>query len=56
MNFFADDRATDFTSAMAMTGNTLINNKNSVKKSPKVPMNIATSIMVGLYIDQLEGR
>jgi hypothetical protein len=44
------------TSAIAIAGKNLTKSRNSVKKIPSVPTKIAISIMVGLYISQLEGK
>src|SRR6478736_5506918 len=41
---------------MAIIGRNRQNSKKSVKKRPNVPMNVMTSIQVGWYIAQLEGR
>src|SRR4051794_7348421 len=46
----------DFTSAMATTGRSRQNNRNSVKKRAKLPASIAISMMLGLNSHQLEGR
>jgi hypothetical protein len=46
----------DFNSAKAITGKTREKIRNSVKNKPIVPTKIPTSIYVGEYITQLEGR
>jgi len=45
-----------FNSARAITGNTLANIRKQVKNNPMVPTKIPTSINVGEYIVQLDGR
>ena len=41
---------------MAIAGKNFTNNRTSVKKSPKLPINSPKSHTVGMNIPQLEGR
>jgi hypothetical protein len=51
-----EDFKIDFSSAIAITGNALQNNRKSVKKMPIVPIKIPMSTNVGWNMVQLEGR
>src|SRR5918999_1957578 len=44
-----------FTSAMAITGNCLMNSRNHIENQPKLPSRIDQSTQVGLYVVHCHG-
>src|SRR5918999_1058313 len=44
-----------FTSAMAITGNCLMNSRNHIENQPKLPSRIDQSTQVGLYVVHCQG-
>src|SRR5512138_3751047 len=47
---------TPFTSLIEITGNSRKKIRNAVKNNPKLPTSSPTSVIVGVYMAQLEGR
>ncbi len=45
-----------FTSAILIDGKNLLNKKYRKKNKPNEPIKILTSVMVGVYIAQLDGK